>query len=727
MRLSKLLFPALFAFSLAANADERPRVALVLGGGGARGLAHLGVLKVLEQARIPVDCVVGTSMGALIGGVYADGQSASEIEASVRHIDWADVLDDRPARVQRTYHDKQDDALGMMGLGLGLSDDGQLLFPQGAIGTHKVDLLIRGMVDNVAPDHFDQLPLPFRAVASDLETGDMVVLSRGDLASAMRASMAVPGVFPPVERDMHILVDGGVARNLPVDVARGVCGDMVIAVDVSSPLLKRKAVKDVLSISEQTLRVLMQKNVDDQIAQMGRHDVLIAPDLGAMSPTDFRDTDAAIAAGEAAARDALPKMINLALSEDEYRKWRANLVAKIRKSPPIQAVTVEPTRFVNPAVVKEVLDVKTGQVLDVPHLNAELSRLYARGDFDQIDYRLVSGAAGGTLDVYPHEKPWGPGYLDLGLGLRTDFNDDSAFQLSAQYRRAWLNKLGGEWKTRAYIGTTRGIDTDLYQPLTLDGTAFVDGGGKLDNAPFDVYLNGARLAEYRRADRHAFLDIGSNWGRWGELRLGLERGKLSFDEATGATDLPQGIVNIGGARLALVYDQLDDARYPREGSYVRVDLYNSLHSFGATDSYHRSQLEAKQAEHFGSWSVLLGMHWDRAPNTPVDEMPSAGGLFNLSGYQPGELRAQGIDQFSLRVSQDVSQFSPLFGTAGFWGAAFEAGKLWHPFDTSLDPDHWLNSTSLFVGSDTRIGPAYFALSASDKGRVRTYLTINGQF
>ena len=725
--LSRLAWLALLSVSVIVSAADRPHVALVLGGGGARGLAHVGVLKVLEEAHVPVDCVVGTSMGALVGGVYATGRSAADVESSVRRIDWAEVLDDRPARAQRVYHDKEDDSLGMMGLGLGLSDDGQLTFPKGAIGTHKVDLLIRKLVANAAPERFDELPVPFRAVASDLETGDMVVLSRGDLAAAMRASMAVPGLFPPVERDTRVLVDGGVARNLPVDVARGVCGDVVIAVDVSSPLLTRQEAKDVISISDQTLRALMQRNVDEQVRQMGSRDVLIQPKLDGVSPTDFHDAATTIAAGEAAARAALPALTKYSVPEADYQKWRTQVATRVSKPLPVQSVDVEPMRFVNPEVVKEVLDVKLGEPLNVEHLNAELGRVYARGDFDQIDYSLLPGPNGDTLDVRPHEKPWGPGYLDLGLGLRTDFNDDAAFQLSAQYRRAWLNALGGEWKTRGYIGTTRGLEAEFYQPLTLDGALFVASGGQYRNEPFDVYENGARLAEYRHSDRHVYLNVGSNWGRWGEARIGIERGKEDFAEATGSVGLPQGVANVAGSRLTVIYDQLDDARYPRSGSYAKVDLYTSQQGLGARDRYDHNQFEFKQAAHLDGWSALLRAHLDRAPSAPIYAMPQAGGLFELSGYQPGEIRARGIDIYSLRLSQDVKQMSPLFGTAGFWGAAFEAGKLWQPLDPSLDGRRWLNSSTLFVGSDTRLGPAYFALSTGDRGKLRTYLSVNGQF
>lgn len=728
----RLGFAALCLAAVAGLAQpaERPRVALVLGGGGARGLAHVGVLKVLEEARIPVDCVVGTSMGALVGGVYATGKPAAEIEREVRAVDWNEVLDDRPGRRQRSFHDKQDDWLNLMSLGLGLSDDGQLLLPKGAIGTQKVDLLIRQLVDNAAPMRFDDLPLPFRAVAADLESGDMVVLSRGDVAAAMRASMAVPGVFPPVERDTRVLVDGGIARNLPIDVARGVCGDVVIAVDVGSPLLTRKQATDVLSISDQTVRTLTQRNVDEQVRQLASRDILIRPDLGALSSTDFVNGAGGIEAGEAAARELLPQLAALRVDEAAFAAWRAQLVARRAPPSPVRAVEVTPTRFVNPAVLKEALDVKLGQPLDVGDFHRKLGNVYARGDFEQIDYRVLPGADGSVVELQPHEKPWGPGYLDIGLGLRTDFDDDAAFMLQAQYRRAWINRLGGEWKTRAWLGDARGLASEFYQPATLNGELFAAVGGSVADDPIPLYFGERREAEYRRKRRVVNFDIGSVWGRWGEVRLGLERSRSRFSRATGASTLPDSVDDDGGVRFSLAYDQLDSARYPREGSYARLDLFHGLESLGADSDYLASELTLKHARRFGAWSGLLDFSYARGTPDAVETLPAAGGLFNLSSYPQDSIRAERIMRGRLRISQDVTRLAPLFGTAGFWGLSLEAARVERSvFDGNVDDDDdtVLYSTALFVGSDTRIGPAYFGIGYGGNHHARVYMSINGGF
>jgi NTE family protein len=720
--LAACLLPCL---SLAA---EMPRVALVLGGGGARGLAHVGVLKVLEEARIPVDCVVGTSMGALVGGLYASGKSATEVDKAVAAINWDDVLNDRPQRQQRSFHDKQDDWLNMMDLGLGLSDSGQMLFPKGALGTQKVDLLIRRLVNGATLNRFDELPLPYRAVAADLENGDMVVLSRGDLAAAMRASMAVPGVFPPVERDTRVLVDGGIARNLPVDVARGVCGEVVIAVDVGSPLLTRKQASDVLSISDQTVRVLTQRNVDEQIRQLAARDILIRPDLGSMSSSSFNEGPMAQAAGEKAARELLPMLQSLSVSEADYAAWRAKLAARRFDPGPVLAVEVEPTRFVNPSILRDLLDVKLGKPLDLDALEHKLGNVYARDDFEQIDYRLLPGVGGHAISLSAREKSWGPGYLDLGLGMRTDFEDDSAFQLSAQYRRSWLNRLGGEWKTRLLIGEARGLYTSLYQPLSLDGELYLRLGANVNSRGVPIYLFGERVAEYRQTRRALRFDVGSTWGRWGQISVGAERAVSRFARSTGATELPDERLNEGGLYLNLAYDQLDSARYPRQGSYAALELYRSLPGLGGLVDYRTATLDLKQAASFGRWSGLLGLKYVHTSNeAPFEFTPTAGGLFNLSGYHQGEVRAERIASAQLRISQDVAKLTPLFGNAGFWGVSLEAARIWSPVLQGLDEGPLLYSGALFLGSDTRLGPAYLGLGYGDTRHLRVYLSINGGF
>ncbi|MGQ5523082.1 patatin-like phospholipase family protein [Chitinimonas sp. PSY-7] len=731
-----------------AAEPERPRVALVLGGGGARGLAHIGVLKVLEEARIPVDCVVGTSMGALVGGLYATGRTAGEISTDVKAIDWDDVLNDRPNRAQRRYHDKQDDWVGLAGFQLGLSDNGQLLFPKSALGTQKVDLLIRRLVQGATVEYFDDLPMPYRAVAADLEGGDMVVLSRGDLSAAMRASMAVPGVFPPVERDTRVLIDGGIARNLPVDVARGVCGDVVIAVDVGSPLLSRKEASDVLAISDQTMRVLTQRNVDEQVRKLTQRDILIRPSLGTMSSSSFTEVETAQQVGERAARDLLPKLQSLSMSEEDYAAWRTKIDSRRFKPGLIRSVDVEPTRFVNPEILRELLDVKLGKPLDVDALEQRLDYVYGRDDFEQIDYHLVPAQDGHAISLSAREKPWGPRYLDLGLGLRTDFEDESGFLLSAQYKRTWMNSLGADWKTRVLIGEKRGIVSEFYQPLALNSELFIALNGSVNSRSIPLYSDDEiKIAGIRKTRRVIRFDIGSTWGRWGEVRLGVERAKSRFTIARLIPDLassidPRSIKNTqddGGIRLSLGYDQLDSAQYPRSGTYAHLEAFRSMHDIGTGSKLYLANLDLKQAFRAGKWSLLVGMSGSAiSSDEQVDLMPSVGGLFNLSGYADDQLRGQRIIRTQVRLSRDLVKFSSMFSNAGFIGISLESARIWDRYRIWDNEDYrrgyQLRSSSeshqslaLFVGSDTRIGPAYLAVGYGDNKKARIFLNINGGF
>ena len=289
----------------AAESDEhpgRPRIGLVLSGGGARGGAHIGVLKVLEEEHVPIDAIAGTSMGAIVGGLYASGMSAGEIERKLTSIDWSAAFRDRPPRRELTFRRKQDDSSFLVRFPLGVRGT-KFRLPRGFIQGQKLTRMLREFTAPVATTtDFDRLPVPFRAVATDLETGAARIFSSGDLVTAMRASMSAPGVFAPVELDGRLYVDGGLAENLPVDVARQMNVDVLIVVDVSFPLLPEKELHSALAVTNQMLAILIRKDTDRQRAQLGARDIVIDPSLGGASSIDFTGLKRTIAAGETAIR-----------------------------------------------------------------------------------------------------------------------------------------------------------------------------------------------------------------------------------------------------------------------------------------------------------------------------------------------------------------------------------------------------------------------------------------
>src|SRR5216683_1694802 len=326
------------AGSWAAEAAVRPRICLVLSGGGARGMAHIGVLKVLEDLKIPIDCIAGTSMGAIVGGLYASGMTAIDIDATMRSLDWQEAFHDAPPRRDLAFRRKQDDRNFLVRLPLGLQHR-KILLPKGFIQGQKLQETLRQLTLPFSNStDFDLLPTPFRAVATDLETGNAVVMDKGDLAIAMRASMSAPGVFAPVELNGRLLVDGGLAENLPIDVARGMHADILILSDVSFPLQPRAALDSALTISNQMLAILVRKDADRQRATLGPADILIEPAIGTASSTDFSASAATISAGENAARNMLSRLATLSVDDAAYREYLARRAAREPGLPEIKFV-----------------------------------------------------------------------------------------------------------------------------------------------------------------------------------------------------------------------------------------------------------------------------------------------------------------------------------------------------------------------------------------------------
>ncbi|MFM1892118.1 MAG: hypothetical protein RLZ44_1195, partial [Pseudomonadota bacterium] len=447
-----LLLAVLFPASAAMAAEQRPRVGLVLGGGGARGVAHIGVLKVLEELRIPIDCIAGTSMGSLIGGVYAAGVSLDDMTARLAQIDWDEIFTDDPPRTEKPFRAKRDDYQNLFRLELGQRGT-ELLLPPGSTAGYKFEFLLREMVagaGNMSDQDFDQLPIPYRAMDTNLEQGTAKTFREGDLVKAMRASMSVPGVIAPVEIDGALYVDGGLLQNVPVAAAREACADVVIAVNVGSGLLPRDKLNTVVGVSLQMINVLMAQNVRDSMSSLAPQDVLIEPQLGDFSSAAFSEAMPLIELGEAAARAKADALRRFSVSEAQYRAWRASVAARLPTVPPVTDVKVV-TRggWVNPEVLERELasvpgiDLRRRPETDfsLENLNTRLEQVYGRGDFERMDYRMMDSQGTRTVEVRGVEKSWGPHYLKFGLGLAAD-SDQTRFTADLSHRNTWVNSLG---------------------------------------------------------------------------------------------------------------------------------------------------------------------------------------------------------------------------------------------------------------------------------------------
>ena len=456
------------------------------------------MLKVLEELRVPIHCVTGTSMGAIVGGTFASGRAPAEMEKLVLAADWEAIFRDRPPRKEIALRRKIDDYKTLFAPEFGVTEDG-LALPKGVIAGVSIESFFRTLATpSFGITDFNKLPIPFRAMATDIETGESVVLDRGSIAQAMRASMSVPGAIAPVEIDGRLLVDGGIANNLPIDEARKLCADVVIAVNISTPPLKRSEITSALTVVGQLVNFLGKQTVDDQLKRMGTQDVLIAPDLGDISAGKFDRSAEAIAIGERATRAMADSLRRYSLPPEQYAALRATQVAEDRGLGTVDEIRVEGLQRTNPEVLRALVESRPGEPLSEEKLGADLRRIYGRRDFESISYRLSGGDPGPrALVIEPREKSWGPDYLRFGLGLASDFQGDSQFNLLFQYRRTWLNRLGGEWLTEVQIGQDTHLFSEFYQPLNEAGRWFVSPYFNVGQRSRGVFAGDDKLADYR--------------------------------------------------------------------------------------------------------------------------------------------------------------------------------------------------------------------------------------
>ncbi|XZG71766.1 patatin-like phospholipase family protein [Chitinibacteraceae bacterium HSL-7] len=738
-----LLAVAMLALCSSPVALARERVALVLGGGGARGLAHVGVLKVLEEARIPVDCVVGTSMGALVGGSFAAGRSASDLVQQVDEAPWDDLLTSRLPRQLESYRQKKEDAISMLPFDIGIADNGAVSLPRSVVSTQKIEFFLRDLTFGGTVSNFDNLTIPYRAIATNLENGEMVVMDRGDIVSAMLASMAVPGVFPPTARDGMLLADGGLSRNLGVDVARDACGAdaTFVVVDVAAPPRSKSELGSVLSVADQYARLMIFQNQKAQLATLTDKDILIRPELDeSLTSTAFGRAKDFVAIGEAAARSALPALEHLAVDERAYAGWQLTRAARKPSPKPVTEVELAGLSRVNPAVLREALNITPGEFLNYKEFDERLARVYARGDFSQLDYELLDDGNGHRVRITPVEKSWGPNYLGFGLALETDFDGSNPYTLTARYRRTWLNSLGGELEGLLSIGEDSQAQLAFYQPLQIDGYAFVSPYAGFETGPLRVWNSGERVGEYQTDKTQVGLHLGSTLGRWGELRVGPVAAHYAARLSVGDTvkfQLDQGELNLKlprqleswdwGIRFGLFYDQLDNLYFPRNGSYWYLHGYEAL---GGRDDdspedefvpYGRYGLEWTRAfsKQRLAGHVAVKANYVREGEVPLADVATLGGLLNLSSYGYQQLAVDDFLYTRLAFYHPV----PLFGPddrVSYLGLAFEGAYL---FDDALRRDQLAGSVVAYLGIDTLMGPLYLAAAYGDNHTSRYYLSL----
>lgn len=711
---------------------ERPRVALVLGGGGARGLAHIGVLKVLEEAGVPIDMVVGTSMGAVVGGLYAAGQSPDELAATATELDWTGAFQDRGMRARRSMRRKADDRELASRIELGIGFDGFEL-PRGAIQGQRLTQLLRRHLGRTGHiDDFTDLRLPFRAVAVDLETGERVALAQGDLALAIRASMSIPGVIAPVSWQGRLLIDGGLRANLPVEVAREMGADRIIALDVGSVRPPGGEISGAFQVMDQAIRLMFRQNVAASIAALQPGDLYLRIDGEGRGVTDFDQAEALVQAGERTANAHRDEILDLAIDPQAHAAHIARLrQARPDANPTLRRISLDNRSSLADGVIMRHVDIEPGERLDRDRLHAAIGRIHGLGYFERVDYRLHQvGPNLADLEIVAESQSWGPDYLRFGLAIEEDFDTRSSYRAAVSYLRTEVNRYGAEFQVDLELGSDPSLATEFWQPIGAGSPWFVLPRIEFGRRDVDLFAEGRRTGEVRLSERHAGLHLGrSIFNPSAELRAGVERGDGDTETLVGNPDIAEREFAIGRYTARAIWDGYDDAFFPRTGSLFQLDWRRSTTALGADDAYERFTLKAGRAFTFGRNRWRIGVRGGTIRDTdepPVQALHSLGGFLNLGGYQRNALTGGEMALGQIVYLREVAGYRTIGGLPIFLGGAIETGNVWDNRD-ERDFGDMIVSGTLIASVETPLGPLSLGYGVSDDGADSAYLSLGGSF
>ncbi|MEM4986683.1 patatin-like phospholipase family protein [Collimonas sp. H4R21] len=746
--------PASAAAAVADSASPaRPRIGLVLSGGGARGYAHLGVLQALEKMHIPIDYVAATSMGAVVGGLYASGLSVDELDRILTETNLSDIAFDRNERADLPQSQREDDYQYPIGLSAGYGD-GKLKLPAGLVQGNNLLALLQNWTPQLPANiSFDKLPTPFRAVATDLGSGAEVILSQGSLPRAIRASMAVPGLFAPLKLDGRTLVDGGLVGNLPISLARSMGADIIIAVNIATDLQDPSTLESPTAVAQQMVTILIQQNVKHEIDTLKKQDVLIEPNLGDLSFADFSRGKDGVKAGYDAAERQSAKLAALALPPQQWKEYlaaRSGGGPVLAQDTHIDAIEIHSNGRVPTAVVRRALEVKEGDFYNPVALNKDVARLATNGDFKSVTQELVSENGRNVLKVDADAKSWGPHFLLFGLGVSNNFDGRGDFNLQIGHRLPWLTESGLEWRNDAVLGSKQAsLHTELRQPIWNTVGLYVAPYAEYGRRHIDLYADEGAVTSktvpvtaYRVDTTRVGVDLGIPVGRLGEFRAGVNYQWLS---AAPAYNLPVEFAHLIGVdsifdkfqinqpvvRAQLTIDQLDDPLFPRKGYYLSA--VSNVGFGGAANSYSDAQGKALWAASRGRNTLNLALEAAGTYGNETNDATGNGGLgFSLGGFQ--HLSAYAPDQFNgnyllygrLTYLRDMPELNLPGLRNTVLGSSLEMGDIWQTRE-AFGTGSYKKSASMFLGGSSFLGPLYFGAAIAPRGVWNLYLQLGRVF
>ncbi|BBP43753.1 patatin-like phospholipase family protein [Thiosulfativibrio zosterae] len=731
-----LNFNQAWSFSTQNSVENRPKIGLVLAGGGARGLAHIGVIKALEKQNIPIDYISGTSMGALIGGLYAAGLSISEIETFATHIDWEQILNDNPPRYYLSFRRKQDQYGYFIPGEIGMNH-WELLFPSGLLQGQQQYNLLEGLLVNSPIQgksiDFNQLKIPFRAVATDIESSESVILDHGNLAKALRASMSVPGVFAPVKINNHLLVDGGITNNTPIDVVRQMGANIVIVSDIHTPKTKKENLGSFVAISDQIISSMTTNNTLAQLATLQAQDIHLIPQLGNIGAGNFDQAVKLIKLGEQAVvqqQNALKKLAS-----------RQTLPEKTTSAPLIiHRLNIHNRTRLSTTMIQEHIRQPLGEEFNKTLLDTNIATLYGTGFFQLLHYEIEEHQQQNELHIYAEEPSWGPNFFKLKFDLASNFYDTNIFNLGIRHTYMPANSMGGEWRNEMQFGDTVLLHTAYYQPFNDRHEYFIKPFVEYRDHVYRIVDTENRnlYSEFRLEHQAQSFGVYFGYNLSQQLNVSLklyaEKGELALGPKTSAQVKTNYYDKI--TALELSYDTLNQVSFPDRGTRFNAQILNNRESWSDLPLAQEWQMEFSKFHSIGRHTFNGFFQYSDSDNNSLANIHSfktLGGFQRLSGYAEdalfGDRLIFGRIKYQYRLSGNTSRtlnFPLYIGTTLEAGNVFDATTADNK-RSNIDLNKLLYASSVFVGLNSFIGPVYLAYGYQNTKNQSLYLYFGKEF
>jgi len=706
-----------------AQTDSRPRVGLALQGGGAKGFAHIGFLQWLEEHRIPVDAIAGTSMGGLIGGFYASGFSIGELRELATSQDWEKLIGGQQPFRSLDFRRKEDARDFPNRIEIGLKNGFRL--PSGLNSGHSIGLLLdRLTLPYYDLESFDDLPIPFRCVAVDMISGQETVFSEGSLRDALRATMSLPAIFSPVHINNSSFIDGGILDNLPVNAARSMHADYVIAVHLDTGAYELEKPESMLEVAGRSIDIMMEAEV---LRSLDAADLPVRVDVQGISTLDFDKGESIISRGYDAAESMRTELLALALDEDEWGRHLAARRDRRKTSIPVPGfVTVKTEKDMYAADIQRELRDFQGRPLDVKRMESKMDSIRGSGRYSAVGYRLVKRGDRPGLLIHPEEKAYGPPVLHLKPNI--DGSDPGNVRFGINGRLTMLD-LGGyrsEWRTDFAFGSLNYAATEYYRPLGRNSHWFVAPGGFTSSSTFDIYDEGDRISEYWLLRSGFGADIGYQFNQRTEIRVGQKIAWYDSDLRIGYELIQDYSYRTGLSGLRFQYLGQDDAVVPRSGVQVKASA-----NWYSASPYRESGFPAAEAE------VALYQPVSRDASIFVSGAGgsafghkdlgflsfSLGGILRMGSYGKNELLGNQYYLFTAGYLHEVASLPPIIGNQVYVAGWLQAGKMYGSYLPTENPVD--GSAMLIVKS--MLGPLFFGGSWGNRGHRKLYFGLGKLF